>query len=307
MTGVPGDYACVAATHPDASEIAVRRSIAGDTAQVECRGHHTCRGGHRWLSDFIVTVRAGSMRPWTDGSTRTRGAPDGTSDLHGDRGRDGSRDLTHSAYERVRAGELPALRLGRRIVITRAVVDAMLGGTPIASTMWAMRSSSRGSVIHRLGFGDDVVAEPATESPAVRRSTRRWPTMSSSSSISMRAMSNRLTCCSGWNSTSRSTSLSGVKSSRSARAEHREAPDAVAAAELVRSLPGRHRGELSTSMPFDSPTDSLVPGRWIQHVAKFSRRGLGPRLRPHVRRRAASSRGWRGRVGRRRCARRGPP
>ena len=33
-----------------------------------------------------------------------------------------------SAYERVRAGELPALRLGRRIVITRAVVDAMLGG-----------------------------------------------------------------------------------------------------------------------------------------------------------------------------------
>ena len=35
-----------------------------------------------------------------------------------------------SAYERVRAGELPALRLGRRIVITRAVVDAMLGGAP---------------------------------------------------------------------------------------------------------------------------------------------------------------------------------
>lgn len=31
-----------------------------------------------------------------------------------------------SAYERVRAGELPALRLGRRIVITRTVVDAML-------------------------------------------------------------------------------------------------------------------------------------------------------------------------------------
>jgi excisionase family DNA binding protein len=35
-----------------------------------------------------------------------------------------------SAYERVRAGELRALRLGRRIVITRAVVDAMLGGAP---------------------------------------------------------------------------------------------------------------------------------------------------------------------------------
>jgi excisionase family DNA binding protein len=35
-----------------------------------------------------------------------------------------------SAYERVRAGELPALRLGRRIVITRTVVDAMLTGAP---------------------------------------------------------------------------------------------------------------------------------------------------------------------------------
>jgi excisionase family DNA binding protein len=38
-----------------------------------------------------------------------------------------------SAYERVHAGELPALRLGRRIVITRAVVDAMLGGAPTNS------------------------------------------------------------------------------------------------------------------------------------------------------------------------------
>jgi excisionase family DNA binding protein len=38
-----------------------------------------------------------------------------------------------SAYERVRAGELPALRLGRRIVITRAAVDAMLQGTPTSS------------------------------------------------------------------------------------------------------------------------------------------------------------------------------
>jgi excisionase family DNA binding protein len=35
-----------------------------------------------------------------------------------------------SAYERVRAGELPALRLGRRIVITRSVVDAMLTAVP---------------------------------------------------------------------------------------------------------------------------------------------------------------------------------
>jgi excisionase family DNA binding protein len=33
-----------------------------------------------------------------------------------------------SAYERVRAGELPALRLGRRIVIARAVVDAFVSG-----------------------------------------------------------------------------------------------------------------------------------------------------------------------------------
>jgi excisionase family DNA binding protein len=44
-----------------------------------------------------------------------------------------------SAYERVRAGELPALRLGRRIVITRAVVDAMLGG---ARTYGAVPSSA---------------------------------------------------------------------------------------------------------------------------------------------------------------------
>jgi excisionase family DNA binding protein len=35
-----------------------------------------------------------------------------------------------SAYERVRTGELPALRLGRRIVITRAVVEALLSGLP---------------------------------------------------------------------------------------------------------------------------------------------------------------------------------
>jgi excisionase family DNA binding protein len=32
-----------------------------------------------------------------------------------------------SAYERVRAGELPALRLGRRIVITRHALEELLG------------------------------------------------------------------------------------------------------------------------------------------------------------------------------------
>jgi excisionase family DNA binding protein len=36
-----------------------------------------------------------------------------------------------SAYERVRAGDLPALRLGRRIVIARAVVDAFVSGVAI--------------------------------------------------------------------------------------------------------------------------------------------------------------------------------
>jgi len=37
-----------------------------------------------------------------------------------------------SAYERVRAGDLPALRLGRRIVIARATVDAFVSGAAIA-------------------------------------------------------------------------------------------------------------------------------------------------------------------------------
>jgi hypothetical protein len=32
---------------------------------------------------------------------------------------------------------LPALRLGRRIVITRAVVDAMLEGAPTSSEGWS--------------------------------------------------------------------------------------------------------------------------------------------------------------------------
>ena len=36
-----------------------------------------------------------------------------------------------SAYERVRTGDLPALRLGRRIVIARAVVDAFVSGAGI--------------------------------------------------------------------------------------------------------------------------------------------------------------------------------
>ena len=60
-----------------------------------------------------------------------------------------------SAYERVRAGELPALRLGRRIVITRAVVDAMLGDS-------ADRSDERGTL--RPGCGD--IAQGAVWSPA---------------------------------------------------------------------------------------------------------------------------------------------
>lgn len=38
-----------------------------------------------------------------------------------------------STYELIRACELPALRLGRRIVTTRAVVDEMLGAAPLAS------------------------------------------------------------------------------------------------------------------------------------------------------------------------------
>jgi hypothetical protein len=37
----------------------------------------------------------------------------------------------------VRAGELPALRLGRRIVITRAVVDAMLEAAPPSHEAWS--------------------------------------------------------------------------------------------------------------------------------------------------------------------------
>ena len=35
-----------------------------------------------------------------------------------------------SAYELVRAGGLPALRLGRRIVIARRVVEDLVGGPP---------------------------------------------------------------------------------------------------------------------------------------------------------------------------------
>jgi excisionase family DNA binding protein len=37
-----------------------------------------------------------------------------------------------SAYERVRAGDLPALRLGRRIVIARRALEELLG-SPLAA------------------------------------------------------------------------------------------------------------------------------------------------------------------------------
>jgi excisionase family DNA binding protein len=40
-----------------------------------------------------------------------------------------------SAYELVRAGTLPALRLGRRIVIARRVLEELLGGPPAAAGM----------------------------------------------------------------------------------------------------------------------------------------------------------------------------
>ncbi len=35
-----------------------------------------------------------------------------------------------SAYECVRRGELRALRLGRRLVVPRSVLEELLGGTP---------------------------------------------------------------------------------------------------------------------------------------------------------------------------------
>jgi putative molybdopterin biosynthesis protein len=35
-----------------------------------------------------------------------------------------------SAYECVRRGEIPALSLGRRVVIAKTAIDALLGSTP---------------------------------------------------------------------------------------------------------------------------------------------------------------------------------
>ena len=35
-----------------------------------------------------------------------------------------------SAYECVRRGEIPALTLGRRVVIAKAAIDALLGAAP---------------------------------------------------------------------------------------------------------------------------------------------------------------------------------
>ena len=74
-----------------------------------------------------------------------------------------------SAYERVRAGELPALRLGRRIVITRAVVDAMLGGAP----------TTRGTEQYLAGCDVD---QGAVRSPA-RSAGRLWVTVLQSTQV----------------------------------------------------------------------------------------------------------------------------
>jgi excisionase family DNA binding protein len=40
-----------------------------------------------------------------------------------------------SAYECVRRGELRALRLGRRLVVPRAALEELLGGTPDAAAV----------------------------------------------------------------------------------------------------------------------------------------------------------------------------
>jgi excisionase family DNA binding protein len=55
-----------------------------------------------------------------------------------------------SAYERVRAGELPALRLGRRIVITRHALEELLGA-PIPDR--GARSEVRASADEALTTG----------------------------------------------------------------------------------------------------------------------------------------------------------
>lgn len=40
-----------------------------------------------------------------------------------------------TAYELVRTGDLPSLRLGRRIVIVRRAIESLLAGTPSGSAL----------------------------------------------------------------------------------------------------------------------------------------------------------------------------
>ena len=61
-----------------------------------------------------------------------------------------------SAYERVRAGELPALRLGRRIVIARAVIDAFVSGS-------AGTDDGRDPRGRRLRHGSRTRAQPSKQ------------------------------------------------------------------------------------------------------------------------------------------------
>jgi excisionase family DNA binding protein len=62
-----------------------------------------------------------------------------------------------SAYERVRAGELPALRLGRRIVIARAVVDAFVSG--VATTGDRRYRAARDATLTERGEGRRAAQE----------------------------------------------------------------------------------------------------------------------------------------------------
>jgi excisionase family DNA binding protein len=63
-----------------------------------------------------------------------------------------------SAYERVRAGDLPALRLGRRIVIARAVVDAFVSGLAIAGDR-RQRAATDAPTLTRQGEGQRAAQE----------------------------------------------------------------------------------------------------------------------------------------------------
>jgi excisionase family DNA binding protein len=45
-----------------------------------------------------------------------------------------------TAYQCVRRGEIPALALGRRIVITRAQLETLLGPLPIDNAITGLRS-----------------------------------------------------------------------------------------------------------------------------------------------------------------------